>query len=801
MGDNSRDNDIVVKQGEYCFILDESKAIVQVLPGPAKVSMSQTDSTVDFTYESKRFLKVPPKEAIKSFITAPESYYVTLYNPVRGNINDHPKVGVISMAPELDVGKKVVIPGPCSFALYPGQMAKVIRGHRLSTNQYILCKTYFSDDINKIGTFSVIKGTEKSFYIPPTGIEVMPLPNGQYVRNAVTLENLEYCILLNEEGEKKYIHGPAVVFPEPDEVFVTNKKDGSFKFRAIELSDISGLYIKVVADYDDGEDNLEVDHYEEEEDEDGNVESVAIFKPPVHHSAGEELFITGKDQAIYYPRPEHMVISYGEDKQTHHAIAIPAGEGRYVLNRLTGEIRTVVGPTMFLPDPRYEVIVKRKLTKKQCELWYPGNDEVLAFNGHEVIQSISLDNDGLYINKGFGSLDTTLSCCNSQGIGNLSGNSKMSIDRSNTYTPPRTITIDNRFDGVVTINVWAGYAISVVDKKGNRRTVIGPQTVLLNYDEELETVNGSVYLSITNNTISSGRAFILRSKDSVNFSLDVAFNADYDIKHKNEWFAFNDCLATVVNELEADIRKIALEVKTEDLADGIENLLCGIVDGYNKKNKPIHLNYAVVKSFAPLDKALCNAINDSKIEAIQTRMHFSSLHENCVLREQIAELTRKNDENEHRNGMHRIKMGEERKLAEAKAEAEVSRAKEANEKAKLDAEKDQETAISASTKIRLQREKDETSQKIALLKEKNKAEIERINAETDAQKKLLDSITPNLVEAITTASQHETLREVTENLSPYLMASPNESAVDVVDRLTRGTSLEGLLRKLVDKKN
>ena len=47
----------------------------------------------------------------------------------------------------------------------------------------------------KIGKLFIIKGTDVSFYIPPTGIEVVKDSNGEYIRNAVTLERLEYCIL------------------------------------------------------------------------------------------------------------------------------------------------------------------------------------------------------------------------------------------------------------------------------------------------------------------------------------------------------------------------------------------------------------------------------------------------------------------------------------------------------------------------------------------------------------------------------------------------------------------------------
>ena len=173
-----------------------------------------------------------------------------------------------------------------------------------------------------MGKLMVIKGTEVSFFIPPTGIEVVKDEDGNYVRNAVTLERLEHCIRLDENGTKTFDTGPDVVFPKPTETFI--KKDGTRKFRAIELNEKSGLYIKVIAPYtEDGTD----------------------------YKVGDELFITGKEQAIYFPREEHAIVKYG-DQQIHYATAIPPGEGRYVLNRLSGEIELVRGPDMLLPDPR-----------------------------------------------------------------------------------------------------------------------------------------------------------------------------------------------------------------------------------------------------------------------------------------------------------------------------------------------------------------------------------------------------------------------------------------------------------------
>jgi major vault protein len=40
------------------------------------------------------------------------------------------------------------------------------------------------------------------------------------------------------------------------------------------------------------------------------------------HKAGDELFITGKEQAIYFQREEHSIIRYG-DQTKHYAVAVP----------------------------------------------------------------------------------------------------------------------------------------------------------------------------------------------------------------------------------------------------------------------------------------------------------------------------------------------------------------------------------------------------------------------------------------------------------------------------------------------
>ena len=250
--------DLVLSINEYAYVLDKTKGNVSCWVGPVKTSLSTSDELVRFNERTKQFEGSSYDNAVSLFTTAPENWYVILKNPAECD-KQHPQAGTANSLPDkVSIGKKINIRGPVSFALYPGQMAKVIRGHALRTNQYLLARVYEADAANhsqgevvdakgnKIentvtncvnGQILVIKGTEISFYIPPTGIEVIPIENNPqkgYVREAVTLERLEYCILKDENGNKRYVHGPEVVFPKPTETFVTSPR-GGVVFKANEI--------------------------------------------------------------------------------------------------------------------------------------------------------------------------------------------------------------------------------------------------------------------------------------------------------------------------------------------------------------------------------------------------------------------------------------------------------------------------------------------------------------------------------------------------------------------------------------
>lgn len=812
----TRQRDFVLNMNEFAHILSKTDGNIKCAVGPFQTSLSQQETPVIFNTRSKRFEECSDYDKAKQlFISAPEGWYVVLKNPTKDG--QYPQAGRPNQSPSnIEIGKKVNIFGPVSFALYPGQMAKVVQGHRLRSNQYLLARVYDADAANKnegvmtdtdgkeqktsnkyfSGQMLVIKGTEVSFYIPPTGIEVIPVggAGNNYIRDAVTLERLEYCILKDENGNKRYLHGPDVVFPKPTETFVKTAH-GNYCFRAIELSKISGIYVKVIAEYTENK---------------------------VKHPIGEELFITGNEQMIYYPRPEHAIISY-DGKYMHHAIAIPEGEGRYVMNRETGEIKTVTGPKMYLPDPRKEVIVKRKLTSKQCQLWYPGNFDVLNYNAE--LNEKSLEKG---IRKGTVSdpLNFIMASAFTDAASMDCLESNAGISRGTSYTKPRTITLDNKYDGVVTIDVWTGYAINVISKSGTRNVVVGPTTKLLDYDETLETLELSTgrpkttdnliktaFLRVENNKISD--LISVQTKDFVDVNIKVSYCVDFLDQYKDKWFSVENYVKYMCDRerslLKREAKKYNIEEFYNNASDIVRNVClnlpkeneeapeseCGRTGRLFKENGMLVHDVEVLN--IAVERQIANILEGHQEEMIRKCLELSDATKKMEVVTQLAEYEKQETELRHQNKIYKLELDKSLDLERIKAKEELDEKTRKQAEAVKQAELDLQIIVDEIQEAKLERAKKEDAARIET--EKQLAEIEKAKQDAYAETiaKIMKSVSPDLVAALTSNANADMLETVTKSMAPYAIAK-NESIADVTDRLLRGTTLEKVVENLGEYK-
>jgi major vault protein len=617
---DTQNRDLTLPPDTYLYLQNEGKGgLLSVHRGPTVVNQTGQDQPVRYEAQNRRFVPCSLEQAVQQFPRAGEGDYVIIENPTDGTGRFPTETS--QNAVELQKGRRINIPGPWSEALYPGQIASVIEGHRLRSNQYCIAIIYNSEEAEKnwetgtvveaqteptegevkgdakpitkaevkkgglpkpesfaVGTRIRITGTDVSFYIPCTGVEVLrDEDTGEYVREAVTLEQMEYCCKVSESGKKTYPIGPAVVFPEPTEIFEKDGR-GRRKFRPIELNSINGIHLKVTADFK-GED------LEKAVDGDGK-------RPERQYREGEELFVTGKTLAIYYPREELAIIEYGQGNKKHFSTAVPKGEGRYVIDRETGDIELVRGPKMLLPDPRTQILVRRRLDLNECRLMYPGeegedgNPEVIAYNMQlaEVMAAAPSGRSGVVSEGDYRKsqakaarrtrgaaahgtealyMASDMSESSLEAFGGPADfeqesvsdeDAGKSVRRGTKYTEPRQLDLNTKYQGAVKVEVWPGYAILIVGSEGSRRVEEGPKTLLLEYDEKLghmklstgkpkstDRLLPTAYLCVQNNQV--GDIVSFESSDHVKGTIKISLRVNFEgetQEDKLKWFSVDN---------------------------------------------------------------------------------------------------------------------------------------------------------------------------------------------------------------------------------------------------------------------
>jgi major vault protein len=805
MDERNSKRDLVLAPGEYAYMQDVTKGVVKTYTGPTVINPTAQERPIIFDAESNRFLPCTLDEAVQPIATAPEGSYLVLENPsTRG---DHPTPGGVHPAPDLAVGRTLNLTGPRAFALWPGEISQHVPGHHLRSNQYVLVRVLNEDEARRnwtqaiikpaaadgaptpaseppadlgVGKLLVIRGTDVSFYIPPTGLGVVPA-GAEYVRDALTLERLEYAILVDQNGNKRYERGPQVVFPSPTEVFV--EQGGQRKFRAIELSELHGLHVKVIAPY---------------------TEAGRTYRE------GDELFITGKETAIYYPREEHSLIRV-EGRDRHVAVAIPAGEGRYVVDRATGVIRVVHGPAMFLPDPIREVLVRRVLSDRECATWYPANVEALVHN-----RAL----------RGVGELQAAAAASGKAKPEPKPGGDgkpgwETGVMERGQFVKPRSLVLDTRFDGAPRINVWVGYAVMVVDPRGQRRVVTGPATITLEYDESLEILQLSsgtpkrsdkrietVYLRTLNNRVSD--RCTVETSDHVAITLGYALRVGFE-GEPQRWFEVEDYVQLLCDHvrslLRAAVKRRSVDEVYANVVELVRDAVLGVASA-DKASRPglafaengMHVADVEVLDVTIGDEDIAVLLGDAQREAVNDGISLVRARRGLELIRQREAIARSTAEEEAATRRRRAQLELEAAadrltgtLAELEGEVrravgqlEVSRARNAAVDIDHEAELVRRRALDAAATDAAR-----ATQELALA---------ALTAEVDAMVRRFGAAQGGFSEALLTLSNRETLAKVAEAMSVQSFVG-GKTLVDVIGKVFDGTPLGGMLAGVTTKAN
>jgi major vault protein len=860
---DQQNRDTTLPPDTYMYMQNIGKGgIITVFRGPFVVTQSGQDVPVKYDPKELKFLKAESLEsAVQQNPRAKEGDYVVLENPTEGNKSPTESQ---QQAAQLKKGRKIIIPGPWSESLWPGQTAVVIEGHRLRSNQFLVATVYNAEEAEKnwdhtvavtqtdtgvddsaltpeqkaekekakaansqvavsqkkglpkpdsfaVGTRIVIKGSDVSFYIPCTGVEVLKDKDSKFVREAVTLEQLEYCCLVDENGKKEYPRGPKVVFPKPTQVFEEDKK-GRRKFRPVELNTINGIHLKVTANFED-------------EDIEKSVGAEGK-RPSRKYQEGEELFVTGKTLSIYYPREELAVIEYGQGNKKHFSTAVPKGEGRYIIDREKGNIGLIKGPMMLLPDPRNQILVRRILSQDECELWYPGNEAAKQYNAElSAIMADSPSGRSGVVSEGdvrkrqlqsnpsnFGgrrgleaapvgaSFDSS-DDYEPEELGETGG-ATPTVTRGRAHTTPRQLTLNTKFDGVPRVEVWPSYAVLILGSEGTRRVVQGPEVVLLEYDEKLGFMKLSTgkpkstdkyfrtsYLCIHNNQV--GDIIGFESKDHVKGTIKISLRVNFEGETEQDrlrWFSVDNYVKFLTDHVRSIIagmakKKTIAEIKA-NYVDIVRDAILGTKPVASEQSEPLRAarpglffesNGMRVVEVEVLEINLSDANIAKMLDTAQITIVKTNIEIDAATKELEATKTKEEIERQKASALDAT-LKYKRQLEKENIEEQVELLL-----------KQLEVDL---TKISNEKSKTEKSEEIADLK--SASQLKRVKAETDHKNQVdtsLLALKKDELDASTTAAVNR-FNAAKDGLYEVLVAMHRD---DLAAKLAQGCTIERYL--------
>lgn len=797
---DQQNRDLTLTPETYLFLQNETKnGVITVHRGPTNVNQTGQDKPVRFDATTRKYQSVSLENAVQQFPRAAEGDYVILENPTEdGTFLD------ASSGPSkpLRKGSKIVLPGPWSEALYPGQIATVIEGHRLRSNQYLVAIVYNDKAAEEnwekgtvakaqtehgpdnpvlkskglpkpesfgVGTRIVIRGSDVSFYIPCTGVEVMMDEDRKYVRDAVTLEQLEYCCLIDESGKKEYPKGPAVVFPQPTQVFDMDTKKRR-KFRPIELNTINGIHLKVTADF-------------EGPDIENDSSKQRKFRE------GEELFVTGKTLSIYYPREELAIIEYGAGNKKHFSTAIPKGEGRYVISREMGSIRIEKGPRMYLADPRTEIPVRRVLSSDECALWYPGNKEALSYNSElALVMADSPSGRSGVVSEGDYRKSQAKAMRGSAAANYLASAAGMessfspeelsdedggdSIRRGTKFTQPRTITLNTKYDGVPKIEVWPGFAVLIVGAEGSRRVVTGPEVVLLEYDEKLgfmelstgkpkttDKLMRTAYLCVQNNQVGDIVAF--ESKDHVKGKIKISLRVNFEAETEDDrlkWFGTDNYVKFLTDHVRSVIAGMTKKYPVAQIKSEYVTLVRDAILGLKPEGSAkragmpfengMKVTEVEVLELALDDVSIAQMLDKAQTDVVRANIEIQQAEkdlEATVAKERISQEKSKVqfDTKKLQFTLQTATVEQQLVVTLANIDAELKQIEESKKIAEAN-----ETLANLSASSRLARQKSESDQALSVAEAQQELKLEFMDAETKAAIERLQAAKDGLGETL-----------------------------------------------------
>jgi major vault protein len=392
------------------------------------------------------------------------------------------------------------------------------------------------------------------------------------------------------------------------------------------------------------------------------------------------------------------------------------------------------------------------------------------------------------------------------------------LERGSNFNQPRTLVFHTKYEGVPTVNVYVGYAVMVVDKKGNRRVEQGPCNILLEYDETLEVLELSTgkpkdnvkvirtaYLRVLNNNV--GDICEVETNDhvrtSLTYSLRVNFSGD-----PAKWFEVENYVKLLCDHvrsvLKGAVKKHTAETFYNGAVDVVRDTILGKAGeggerpGMTFRENGMHVTDIEVLNVTINDAGIAKMLDQAQHEAIESAITL-------VRESRGLEVSKKREA---------IKRGEAEARAETVKATAALQIEEVAAKLRVvlaslaaDGQSEEERKKSLVLKAEaegvehragLDREREAANVHGEIARAEQALRLEALRAEAETVIRRFEAAQAGFSEALLALGNQDVLVKVADAMSVQSFVG-GKTLTEVVDKVFAGTPLEAVMQRVKAK--
>jgi major vault protein len=392
-----------------------------------------------------------------------------------------------------------------------------------------------------------------------------------------------------------------------------------------------------------------------------------------------------------------------------------------------------------------------------------------------------------------------------------------SMSRKETYTPPRTVTLNTKYEGAAQIDVWTGYAVLVVDKNGNRKTVVGPQTILLEFDQQLASMEFSTgkpktterlyktaFLRVLNNQVSD--VITAQTSDDISVQVKTSYRVNFIPESQDKWFNAENYVKLLCDHVRSKVRntikKLGIQQFTDNYIDIVRDTVLGVGKtdtagaktprpGLKFDENGAHVYDVEILGLEIGDRTIAEQLLSAQRQTIQDALKLATSKRQLVLAEEQETINQKLESLRTDSQIQKAQLQKQVLVENAALTlAEIGKDEDVFQ-AKQQVEVEKQKVIDISNAAELKRNQAGADQQMEQRKASLELTLQELNAETTSVTERIKAITPDLVTALQAFGDKALLEKITASMAPLAILG-GSSVQDVVVKMLKGTGLDKL---------